>query len=105
MRSSPRASIGLIMLPASTAPSAPPDLFVAPDDGVELALAGVLGEVAPVLLERLVLLFRVLAGDAMTAAHLLERAEDRVVADAETAEEITHAAGDLAHGEEHVLGG
>ena len=60
-----------------------PDLLVAADDRVELALAGVLGEVAPVLLERLVLLLGVLAGDAVAAAHLLERAEHGVVADAE----------------------
>ena len=43
------------------------DLLVAPDDRVELALAGVLGEVAPVLLERLVLLLGVLAGDPVAA--------------------------------------
>ena len=81
------------------------DLLVAADDRVELALAGVLGEVAPVLLERLVLLLGVLAGDAVAAAHLLERAEHGLVADAETAQEVAHAAGHLAHGEEHVLGG
>ncbi len=38
-------------------------------------------------------------------AHLLERAEHRVVGDAEAAEEVAHAAGDLGHGEEQVLGG
>src|SRR4051795_9034074 len=47
----------------------PSDLLVAPDDRVELALAGVLGEVAPVLLERLVLLLGVLAGDPVAAPH------------------------------------
>ena len=41
------------------------DLLVAPDDRVELALARVLGEVAAVLLERLVLLLGVLARDAV----------------------------------------
>ena len=70
-----------------------PDLLVAPDDRVELALAGVLGEVAAVLLERLVLLLGVLAGDPVAAAHLLERAEHRVVADAEAAQEVADAAG------------
>ena len=53
------------------------DLLVAPDDRVELALAGVLGEVAAVLLECLVLLLRVLAGDPVAAPHLLQRAEQR----------------------------
>ena len=46
------------------------DLLVAPDDRVELAGAGGLGEVAAVLLEGLVLLLGVLAGDAVAAAHL-----------------------------------
>ena len=38
-------------------------------------------------------------------AHLLQRAEDGVVADAEAAQEVADAAGDLAHREEQVLGG
>ena len=82
-----------------------PDLLVAPDDGVELALAGVLGEVAPVLLEGLVLLLGVLAGHAVAAAHLLERAEHGLVAHADAAEEVADPTSDLAHGEEQVLGG
>ena len=82
-----------------------PDLLVAPDHRVELPLAGVLGEVATELLECLVLLLRVLAGDTVTPAHLLERAEQRVVRDAERAEEIADAAGDFAHREQDVLGG
>ena len=82
-----------------------PDLFVAPDDRIELALAGVFGEVATELLECLVLLFGVLAGDPVAAAHLLERAEHGVVGDAERAQQIAHAAGDLAHREQQVLGG
>ncbi len=82
-----------------------PDLLVATDDRVELALAGVLGEVAAVLLERLVLLLGVLAGDPVAASHLLERAEDGVVGDPEAAEQVADAAGHLAHREEQVLGG
>ena len=81
------------------------DLLVAPDDRVELALAGVLGEVAAEPLERLVLLLGVLARDAVAAAHLLERAEHGVVGDAEAAEEVADAAGDLGHREQQVLGG
>ena len=53
------------------------DLLVAPDDGVELAPAGRLGEVAPVALERLVLLLGVLARDPVAAAHRLQRVEER----------------------------
>ena len=46
------------------------DLVVAADDRVELALARRLGEVAAVLLERLVLLLGVLARDPVAAPHL-----------------------------------
>ena len=59
------------------------DLLVAADDRVELALAGVLGEVAAVLLERLVLLLGVLAGDAVAAPHLPSAPQHGVVGDAE----------------------
>ena len=52
-----------------------PDLLVAADDGVELAALGGLGQVAAVLLERLVGALRVLRGDALAAAHLLDRVE------------------------------
>ena len=81
------------------------DLVVAPDHRVELALAGLLGEVAAVALERLVLVLGVLARDAVRAAHRLQRLEHRVLGDAETAQEVAHAAGELAHREEDVLGG
>ena len=49
------------------------DLVVAADHRVELALPGLLGQVAAVPLERLVLLLGVLVGDALPAAHLGER--------------------------------
>ena len=51
------------------------DLLVAADDRVELAGAGRLGEVAAVLLERLVLVLGVLARDPVAAAHLPQRGE------------------------------
>ena len=54
------------------------DLLVAPDDGIDLPGARGLGEVAAVLLERLVLLFGVVARDAVRAAHLTERVEHRL---------------------------
>ena len=71
------------------------DLLVAPDDRVDAALAGRLGEVAAVLLERLVLLLGVLRGDAVAAPHLLHRGEQLLAADAEV----------VGQGEEQVLGG
>ena len=54
------------------------DLFVAADDRIELALAGELGEVAAVALERFVGGLGVLAGDALRTADGRERLEDRV---------------------------
>ena len=45
----------------------PADLLVAADDRVELAGAGRVGEVAPVLLQRLVGVLRLLAGDPLAA--------------------------------------
>ena len=51
--------------------------------GSILPCARGLGEVAAVLLERLVLLFGVVARDAVRAAHLAQRVEHRVVVDAE----------------------
>ena len=82
-----------------------PDLLVASDDGIELAVARVLGEVAAEALERLVLVLGVLARHLVAPAHLLERAEQRLVGDAEPAQEVADAADDLAHREEDVLGG
>ena len=54
-----------------------PDLLVASDDRVELALARLLGEVAAEPLERLVLLLGVLARDPVAAAHVLQRGRAR----------------------------
>ena len=70
------------------------DLLVAADDRVELALAGRLGEVAAVLLERLVLVLGVLAGDPVAAPHLAQGGEQVVPADAEA----------VGQGEQQVLG-
>ena len=67
-----------------------PDLFVAPDDGIELALAGQLGQVAPVLLERGVGVFGVLRRDAMRAADGGQRLEDGVAAHAVAAGQGAH---------------
>ena len=55
----------------------PADLVVPPDDGVELALAGELGQVAAVPLERLVLLLGVLVGDPLASPDLGQRRRGR----------------------------
>ena len=54
------------------------DLLVPADHRVELAAARLLGQVAPEAQQRLVLLLRVLVGDALGAAHRLHRLEDRL---------------------------
>ena len=56
----------------------PADLLVAPDHRVDLAGARRVGEIAAVLLERLVLLLGVVARDAVRAAHLAQRVEHGV---------------------------
>ena len=58
-----------------------PDLLVAPDDRVELALLGELGQVAAELLERLVGALGILRGDALAAADLLQAREQLVARD------------------------
>src|SRR4029077_15478100 len=57
------------------------DLLVPPDHGIELPLLGERREVSAVLLERLVGAFRVLRRHPLPAAHVLERAEQRVAGD------------------------
>ena len=54
------------------------DLVVAADHGIELALAGELGEVAAVLLERLVAVLGVRVDAPLVAADLLQHLEQRV---------------------------
>ncbi len=68
-----------------------PDLLVTTDHRVELARLGERGQVAPVLLERLVRALRVLGGDALTAAHVLERLEQRLTwHEVEPEEQVLH---------------
>ena len=61
----------------------PADLLVAADDRVELALAGRLGEVAPVLGQGLVGLLGVGRRDAVVAPHRAQRRQQRVLGDAD----------------------
>ena len=63
------------------------DLVVAADDRVELAVLGGLREVAPELLQRLVLLLGALVGDAVRAADLLDRLERVLVVGAVAVED------------------
>ena len=83
-----------------------PDLLVPPDDGVELAAPRQLREVARVAFERLVLALGVRVGDALVAAHLLQRLEDHIVRCAEAGERLGQSVALLRrHRQQHVLGG
>ncbi len=55
----------------------PPDLLVPADDRVELAVPGSLGEVAPVLGQRLIRLLGVGRRDPVVAPHLAQRRQER----------------------------
>ena len=71
-----------VVLRATTQhPDHPADLLIAADHRIEFALAGPLGEVETEPLERLVLILRVLAGDAMASPHLAKRGEQGLVVD------------------------
>ncbi len=59
------------------------NLFVAADDGIELAAAGEFGEILGVFFERLEFAFGILVGDALRAAHGGERLQNGVVRGAE----------------------
>ena len=75
------------------------DLFVAADDRIELAVFGQLGQVTTVLLEGLVLGLRVLIRDALVAANLAERAQQRLVCGSVVLDD-RH----VGEREQHVLG-
>ena len=80
------------------------DLVVAADHRVELAFSGEVGEVAAVLLQRVVGLFRVLRGHALVAPHLDQRFQDRVPRDAAGLQQRRHRPGHLGEREQDVLG-
>src|SRR5690606_1159889 len=81
------------------------DLVVATDHRVELAAAGALGEVEAVLGERLALAFGVLAGDAGTAAHGLDRGLQRLARQAVLLEQAAGLALVLTQREQEHLAG
>ena len=59
------------------------DLFIAADDGIELACFGALGQVAAIFFERFVGGFGILAGDALAAANFAKRLHEAIAGDAE----------------------
>ena len=81
----------------------PADLGIAADDRVHLAVLRQLDQVAAVALERLVLVLGVLVGDALAAAHFLQRLQDLLLADPQRLEQGLSPALDLQEGQEQVL--
>ena len=74
-----------------------------PMTGSSLPGAGLCGQVAAVLLQRLVGALGVGAGDALAAADRLEGAQDGLAAGAVLLEELLGLAADLGHAQEQVL--
>src|SRR6185437_11529521 len=78
----------IVLRPAREDLDDAPNLLVAADDGIELALAREVGEVLAVFFERLELRLGVLVGDALRAAHGGERLQHRIVRRALCGEEV-----------------
>ena len=81
------------------------NLVVAADDRVELARLGERGEIAAVLLERLVGALGILARDLLAAPHVLERLEQRVTRDDVEREQEVLDRGVLVAQSAHLLEG
>src|SRR5258706_3063692 len=96
---------GIVLRPAREDLDHTADLLVAADDRVDLVLPREVGDVAPVLLERLVLALGVRVGDPLAAAHVAKRVQHAVATNAETLQRLSGEAGVVRHGEQHVLGG
>ena len=96
---------GVVLGPAGEHLDDPADLVVAPDHRVELAPARGVGEVAPVLLEGVVLRLRVGVGHPLGAAHRLQGRVDLLRSDPRLLEHPGRLALGLADdGEQEVLG-
>ena len=78
---------GIVLRPSRENLHDAPDLVVAPDDRVELALGRELGEVAAVLLERLIRRLGIGRGDALVPPHLAEGFHQPLAREAEGAEQ------------------
>ena len=96
---------GVVLRPAAEHLDDAADLVVTPDDRVELAPAGQLGEVAAEPLQRLVLLLGVRVLGPLRAAQFLEHLKDGVAGDPVALEQIAQIPGVRRQAHEHVLGG
>ncbi len=94
----------IVLGPAREDLDHPPDLLVAADDRVELALLGERGEVAPVLVERLVGALRVRARDPLAAAHRRRRLQQLLAGEPRRSQRFRHRAVlALGQGQQQVL--
>ncbi len=82
------------------------DFLVASDDGIELAAAGLLGQIASVTLQRLVLGFGILVGDFLRSADCGQGFQDCVIGRAVTGEDLLGGVLlEVRDGEQQVLCG
>ncbi len=95
----------VVLRPARKDLHHPPDLFIAADDRVELALPRQLGEVAPILLERLVLVLGVGVGHALPSTNLGERLVDAIFRHAEARQQLCRPGVEpIQNAEQQMLG-
>src|SRR2546429_471088 len=97
-RSSPRASIGLSREDAA-------DLVVAPDHRVELSLLCKFGQISAELLQRLVLVLRILVGHPVRPTNVLDGAQECLVVGSGGAQRLAGGCLGLHQREQKVLGG
>src|SRR4029077_4668715 len=82
------------------------DFFIASNDGIELAAAGLLGKVACVFVQRLGLCFGILVGNFLRTADDGEGFQDRFIGSAVAGEDLLAGiALELRDREQQVLGG
>jgi hypothetical protein len=81
------------------------NFFIAPNHGIELAAPRLLVQVASIALQRLILRFRILVGDALRSSHRGQRLQDRVVRCAMTRQQLLRRiALQTGQRQQHVLG-
>ena len=79
------------------------DLLITANDRIEFGLLREFGEIAPVAFERFIGGLRVLRGDPLAAAHLLQRAHEPLTRDPQLPEEAPGRAPVIRHGKQQVL--
>ena len=97
---------GIVLRPARQHLHHAAHFFVAPNHGIELALARQFVQVLGIALQRLVLRFGILVGHLLIAAHRGQPAQNVVVSRARSRQDLLRRiALQLRHPQQHVLGG